>query len=383
MLNRDTLRANARILIADDVEINRALIGALYRAEGFTQVKEASNGQEVMDLIEAWHPDLLVLDLMMPVMDGAEVCKRLQENPGEEPPVVIIQTALEDPHHKGQLFELGASDYVVKPVERRELMLRSYVHLEKRAMMASLKEYNENMKEELVHAAAVQQELLPSESMMKELSARYGMDLAALHQSSIAIGGDIWGIKPINDHCFALFIVDIAGHGVKAALGAARIDVLIRGLEPSGDPAAFLSALNVRLHHMLTRGSYATMICAVIDTKAKELRYATAGAHPPLVLDGTGHVYHLPASGLPLGIELSATYDTHTIAFKSGARCLLYSDAMVESKPWLGIDNVAEVLKSKHAHAQEMIHELQSMLFSENENLSLDDDLTLVALIAK
>lgn len=383
ILNRDSIHADARILIVDDVELNRAMIGAMYYAAGFTQIKEATNGQEVMELIEAWHPDLVLLDLMMPVMDGAEVCKRLQENPGEDPPIIIVQTALEDAHHKTLLFELGVSDYVVKPVDKRELLLRSYVHLEKRVMMASLKAYNENMKEELIQAAAVQQDLLPSEQVMVDVHARYAVDLAPLHQPSIVIGGDIWGLKPIDDARFALFIVDIAGHGVKAALGAARIDVLLRGLAANADPSAFLSVLNQRLHRMLARGSYATMIYVVIDTASKQLRYATAGAHSPLVMDAQGTIIDLPASGLPLGITLDASYDTHTVAFAAGARCLLYSDALVESTSWMGVDTAAEILKSRHATAQDIIREVQSTLFSEDNSLSLDDDLTLLALIAK
>ncbi len=381
LLNRDSIKQNARILIADDVELSRAIIRAMYQGEGFTQIKEASNGKEVLELIEFWKPDLVLLDLMMPIMDGAEVCKQLYEHPEKNPPIVIVQTALEGLNHKTQLFELGVSDYIVKPVEKRELLLRSYVHLEKRAMMKSLQIYNENMKEELAQAAAVQQELLPTSKTIMECILRYGVDLAALHQSSIAIGGDIWGIKPIDDDRFAFFVADIAGHGVRAALGASRLDVLIRGLEHTGHPASFLSQLNSRLYHMLVRGSYATMIYVVVDTQTKQLHYATAGAHPPLVIGATGQLEALSASGLPLGIESDVTYDAHTVDFTRGTRCLLYSDALVESVSWVGVDTAADVLKNKGSTAQEIIQALQLVLFSGDERLSLDDDLTLVTAI--
>jgi len=121
--NRVSREANRRILVVDDVATNLRLVQGHLRSEGY-QVLLASSGEEALRMIEAEQPDLILLDVVMPRIDGFETCRRIREDPATRHIPVILVTALTDLDHKAQGQQAGADDFVTKPFDRNELLIR-------------------------------------------------------------------------------------------------------------------------------------------------------------------------------------------------------------------------------------------------------------------
>jgi two-component system, sensor histidine kinase and response regulator len=119
------------VLIVDDEERNRALIRATLRDQYRTL--EADSGSAALELLEREHVDLVLLDVMMPGMTGYEVCKRVKQMPRESFLPVLLITALSDQEQKNMGLQAGADDFLAKPVDRRELLLRVHSFLRLRA----------------------------------------------------------------------------------------------------------------------------------------------------------------------------------------------------------------------------------------------------------
>lgn len=126
----------ATVLIVDDEAVIRELMRAYLSGEGF-QVAEATNGLEALAMVDEVRPDLVVLDIMMPMMDGWELCRRIRENYSELP--LLMVTAKGESMHKVKGFQLGADDYVVKPFDPMELIMRVKALLKRYKISSSQK----------------------------------------------------------------------------------------------------------------------------------------------------------------------------------------------------------------------------------------------------
>ncbi len=125
------LMRNCRILIVDDVEVNRKILRAMYMASGFVRLEEAESGEAALERVRTWRPHLILLDLMMPGIDGIEVCQRMREMTLDPRPIIIAQTVLTDLEHRSRLLQAGGNDFMNKPIDQDELIERSFLHLEK------------------------------------------------------------------------------------------------------------------------------------------------------------------------------------------------------------------------------------------------------------
>ncbi len=336
-MTRDAVFRQARILVVDDHAANRALVEALLKAVGTGEILSAAGGEEGLALALEQRPDLLVLDLMMPGMDGFEVCRLLRADPTMDDMPILVQTALDGANERAQVFDMGASDLVVKPINAREFLARARVHLENRALVRSLRDSQQRMTTELRAARAMQEAILPSPAVLADIRATLGLSVEAVFEPSSEIGGDLWGLHRLGGGGLGggglaggrlgLFTVDFSGHGVSAALNVFRLHALMADHPPDPcDPAGYLEHLNDLLVRVLPRGQFATMFYGVIDRPAGTLVYAAAGAPDPL-LDGVA----LDGSGLPLGILGGARHDNRHCAFGPDSTLFLYSDALTET----------------------------------------------------
>ncbi len=136
----------SRILVVDDVVQNLQVVGTMLRNEGH-DVMPASSGAQALDRVRARIPDLILLDLMMPEMDGLEVCQRLKADPATREIPVIFLTASNEMDHLVKGFEAGAVDYVTKPFNGAELLARVRTHLELKLARERLREMNDEKNE--------------------------------------------------------------------------------------------------------------------------------------------------------------------------------------------------------------------------------------------
>jgi phosphoserine phosphatase RsbU/P len=340
---------NARILIADDDPLCRQLVGGILRAHNFKNLQFAAGGLEAMELVRNFRPDLLLLDMQMPDMNGLEVCKQVRADPEFADVPVLVQTATVDRKKMGELFSSGASDFLSKPVTPSELIARLVIHLERWNSLRELRDYRERISRELEAARRMQFELLPAPAMLHQFAEAVGLRIASYNRSSSELGGDLWGMLPIDGSSFAIFLADFTGHGVNAALNTFRLHALIHEYRLlHGDPAGLLSMLNERLVRLLPPGQFATFLHVVVGHTEGKLRFASAGAPPMILVPGIAERAALcDASGLPLGIERGTQYQLHQRDFPPDSRLLLFSDGLSEFPDCgnrIGDDGLVEAL---------------------------------------
>jgi sigma-B regulation protein RsbU (phosphoserine phosphatase) len=173
--------------------------------------------------------------------------------------------------------------------------------------------------------------LLPTPDQLSRLCADLGVGVAALYRSGEAVGGDFWGLWPTGRGRFALAIADFAGHGLSAALNTFRLHALLSEQTlPRGQPTRMTALLNQRLHELLPRGQYATMVYLHIDPGTRSAVWCSAGGPPPMFVSAA-HSHDLAGRGLPLGVRAGAVYRRQWMRFPGPGLLTVFSDGLFES----------------------------------------------------
>lgn len=322
--------SGCRVLIIDDAAAIRQLIGAYLQSAGISCIEFAENGTEGLAKLSSFEPDLVILDIVMPGLDGFEICRRLRADPRTRGLPVLVETALESAADRSAVFAAGATDLISKPIHGPELIARVKIQLENRLLIRSLQDHVKLMMWELELARYMQENLLPRQEVLAALEAATGLAITSHFQPSAELGGDLWAVHPLSEGRTAVSIIDFAGHGLAAALNTFRLHTLMNQMTPDpADPAAYLAALNGKLVDLLPSGQFATMFLAVIDSRRGQMTYAAAGTPSPVI--GNPGIGLLDGSGLPLGISREAHYQNCRVPFPAGSVLFLYSDALTES----------------------------------------------------
>ncbi|MBL4666423.1 MAG: SpoIIE family protein phosphatase [Sneathiella sp.] len=380
---------DANILVVDDAALIRELIGAYLQSAGYNNISYAFNGKNALDLIDENIPDLVILDLEMPVMDGFEVCKKLRSRPETKNLPILIQSGRDTATDLTKAFSYGASDMVLKPVKKYEILARIKVHLENQIFVRKLTAYHDRVASELEQARRLQVDICPTKQDLKEYLQNYNVDIGWYYEPSSEIGGDIGGIFPIDKNRIAFYIADFSGHGVAAALNTFRLQSwLASASKLYTHPEKLLSELNNFLHSNLASGSYATMLFFCLDIKKRELTYSAAGSQQPLVqYPNLEEEFQLLSSkGMPLGLRKDWTYNSTTIPFDQNTRLMIYSDALVEVKmpdgDFLGDEGLRKEVSQ--LWTEDLSHEKLLPIFVENFHQRIGecepDDLTIICL---
>lgn len=322
---------SVRVLVVDDNLMNRVLMETLLLRMGVGRVESAESGEKGLAAIEREKPDLVLLDVMMPGMDGFEMCRRLRRlYPLTELPVIFV-TALDGPADRNTCFSVGGSDMVAKPIDAHEVAARVGVHLRLGQAMERLTAYQERVHEELRAARGAQAALMPTSAELSAIRIRQGLVVDGRIESSSELGGDFWTVLSAGPNQLFLLVADFTGHGPVAAFNVFRLHLLLSRLpRQMPSPSALLAYLNLELKAVLRSGQFAAAFAALIDTETGIMTYAGAASPPPvLVVDG--EVRFLEAAGPPLGAFADAEYEESRVDLPHGAALLAYSDALVES----------------------------------------------------
>ncbi|OAN52249.1 hypothetical protein A6A04_00710 [Paramagnetospirillum marisnigri] len=319
-------------LLVEDSIINQQLIRAMLDAMGIGRVEVATNGLEGLDMAASLRPDIIILDIMMPKLDGFGFLERFRADPANDDTPVIVTTALGEQPERVRAFDLGAADYVVKPIDRREFTARVSVHLRSRLLVGRLSRYRDRLGRDLSAARDMQLALLPGPERVKAVEAAYGVRLASVFRSSDELGGDLWDVIALGPQAFAVYLVDFTGHGVAAAINTFRLHVMMaRKQDLLTDPAALLERVNQTLLGVLRRGQFAAMVHAVFHMERGVVEVAMAAAPGPIHRDPTGLVRLISESSHPLGLVPEARYRSLELPFAPGHGLLLHSDGLIEA----------------------------------------------------
>lgn len=323
----------ARVLVVDDNELNRKFACLVLERMGLKHVECAVDGREALEKVENFAPDLVLLDLMMPVMDGEEFLRVLRADPARRRLPVLVVSAVTDQETRNQLFALGANDYIGKPIDLHELEARVEVHLRNHLMLADLRRYRDRLAQDLATARHMQHSLLPDRERCAALHERYGLTVDAVFLPSDELGGDLWGLSAVDDRHAAVFTVDFSGHGVAASINTFRLHVLLESLGGlMAVPDLLLARANAALCQILPRGQFATMTAAVFDVDSRVLTLANAGGPAPILALPGEEPRPVHVGGLPLGISPAARFATKDLAFPPGSRLSLFSDAVIDAE---------------------------------------------------
>jgi phosphoserine phosphatase RsbU/P len=379
--------SDAKILIADDEPMCCRLLAGILRRQNFNNVRFAYGGAEALQLIKSFAPDLILLDMQMPDIDGMEVCKQVRRLPDFTDVPILVQTATVNRKQMGELFAAGASDFLSKPVNPSELVSRVVLHLERRKMLGELREYRRRTSQELDAARRMQFELLPSPVDQQTLADSTDLRIGSYSRSSSEIGGDIWGMLPIDAKSFGMFLADFTGHGVTAALNTFRLHALIHEYRTlRDDPVGLVSMLNDRLARLLPTGQFATFLYLIVNHADSEIRYVSAGAPAFIIKQGLLGASHLTeASGMPLGISRGETYELHRSPFGVDSMLVLFSDGLPEFPDFSGARIGEEGLRAvaDRCHPGMAPHEVIDALrraAGMTEHGTLPDDTTIVCI---
>jgi len=377
---------SARVLVVDDMALMRQMIGMCLARGGHKNIIYASDGDEALQMIADDPPDLVVLDLNMPRVSGYEVCRSLRKDPRFADLPILVQSASETPEERVEVFASGATDFVSKPINQPELLARVRMHLENRFLINSLKEFRESMNSELVMARDMQQSLLPDETVIKDIEKHNNVVIEHFYQACFELGGDLWGCWQLPDDQVGLYVLDIAGHGVGAALNTFRTHASMgRFQQARVDPALFMTELNSVLTPAFPLGQFATMFYAVINYKTGHMTYAGGGAPKPMVIGPNG-VRLLDSTGIPVGIVNKPDYVNIEDKLEPNESLFCYSDVLVEAPErdgsMLGEEGLVRWVEelNQEGDRHTLISRLLKRFFDAQPAASLPDDLTAVVI---
>ncbi len=243
------------------------------------------------------------------------------------------------------------------------------------------------MDEDLKIARTMQAELMPPAALLERVRDSLGARVSGYFETSSDLGGDIWGLEPLDDHRFCLWLADFSGHGVTSAMNTFRLHTLLQNVAERDRPAAFLAAVNARLAGLLPVGQFATMLYGVVDVAARSFVYSGAAAPHPLVVEaGSLRTVIGDGSGLPLGITKAARYVERRLDLAPGAVLFMASDALAESPAEdgdvLGHDGAVELVR-KGVAAHRAKADIDALLapFLATVRRPLRDDLTAICCV--
>ena len=323
------------LFLVDDDEVMRKVLLAAVDAIGVGKVTAARDGVECLRLIsETGMPDLFILDVRMPNMDGFETCKAIRSSRGGGNVPIIFGTAVDHPRDRYRCFECGATDLVRKPFFVPELQARLRVHLDHIEMTRSLRSFRERMDDALRAAEAMQRALMRAEGD-NELDVD-GLEFDWIHEPSELIGGDLWSVEPLEDGRVFVSVIDLSGHGLVAAINAFRVHDMLSGLKDlRTDPGQWLAALNTAMAREFRSRVFATGLGGLVDTVRNTFLYASAGSPAPMLGRRGAHrgweLEPLPSAGMMLGMMPSASYDVHEAQFAPDQFLFLYSDGVLRT----------------------------------------------------
>jgi sigma-B regulation protein RsbU (phosphoserine phosphatase) len=318
--------AQKLILIVDDTPINIGVISGALKDSFATKV--ATSGEKALAIASGKDkPDLILLDIMMPGMDGYEVCRRLKTNPDTRDIPVIFLTSQTEAEDETKGFEVGAVDYIHKPFSAAVVKARVRTHLMLREAHAQIARQLVEINTELEMARQIQLSILPSSTPKIT-----GLDIAARYIPMTSVAGDFYDFIVVDERHVGILIADVSGHGLPAALIASMLQVALTAqARHVSEPGKVLEGLNQALCGKFQH-NFVTAAYVYVDLEKNIMKYGGAG-HPPLLLwrKSTGVTSQLLENGLVMGQFEEATYDSLEVPVEGGDRFVLYTDGILET----------------------------------------------------
>jgi sigma-B regulation protein RsbU (phosphoserine phosphatase) len=341
------------LLVVDDAPANIQVVQSILKDE--YKIRVATSGEKALELIKSHsHPDLILLDVMMPGLDGYEVCERLKADPETHDIPVIFLTGLTNVDDETKGLQLGAVDYIRKPFTPAIVKARVRTQLLIRDSREQLNRQVQAVNHELEMARHIQLSILPGHA-----PAVPGLSIVARYFPMTTIAGDYYDYLPIDEKHLGILIADVSGHGAPSALITSMLKIVFaEQASNASDPAKVLGGMNDALCGKFDR-HFVTAAYIFIDLEKGILRYG-GGGHPPLSIwrAALGKAEAIEENGLLLAQFPDETYTFVEVPFHPGDRVVLNTDGVSECPNPDGAEfGTARLLtlidESRHMHAEE------------------------------
>jgi len=380
-----------RILIVDDSVENRQLLLRTLGRAGY-EIVEAGDGKEGLTRAIELLPDLVLLDIVMPELDGYQVCEALKNEPHTADIPIIFLSAQTEIKDKIRGLEIGGVDYITKPFDRGEVLARVQTQLKIRHLMKELLDKQKRLEEDLKAAATIQETLLPG-----NLPVWPELDIAWKFLPCDLIGGDIFNVVPLDETHLGFYMLDVSGHGVPAAMVTVSVAQLmtphsgyLKKRVPSPpfyqivSPREVLKALDAE-YPFERFNKFFTIVYLLLDLAQQKIVYSSAAHPPPLLLHRDRSLEIMDKGGTIIGLNGVVPFEQEEKQFLPGDKIILYTDGVVEylnqeEEPF-GADLLYAAAQSLHDRPiREILDGIHDSLMSFGRNAKIQDDVSLLGI---
>jgi len=381
-----TTDKKVKVLVVDDEPINLQVLVNNLSLHDYA-ITQAVSGQEALEKIEAgFIPDIILLDVMMPKMTGYEVTEKLRERFNATELPILLLTAKNQLQDVLTGLNVGANDYLSKPIAKQELIARLHTHLN----IKNLKAENIRLLAELDVVRKMQKMVLPKESELKRVK---DLEISGFMEPAEEVGGDYYDVLP-QAGGVKITIGDVTGHGLESGLLMLMAQTTVRALLEGNftEPKQFLDILNRTLYQNAQRiNTDKNMTFASLDYQQGKL--ILSGQHEEVIIvRSNGEVEQIDTMdlGFPLGLEEDITdfVATTQIQLNSGDVLVLYTDGITEAidinKIQYGLERLVEIVRQNfHYSAKEIREIVIDDVWRHIGEQKMYDDITLVVLKQK
>lgn len=362
------------ILIVDDNEINRDIC-AMHLEHMGAPLYFADNGINGLKVAREKLPDLILLDIMMPEMDGFTMLEKLKEDQSLAHIPVLMLTAKSETESVVKALNSGANDYLKKPFEEEEMVARVTTLLRNRYL-------EQRLADDIAAGAVMQQKFLTDHYLAEDIYKNAGIDVAIFNRPYAAISGDFYYACKRQDSTYGFFLGDSCGHGLPAALISMRIIGFLQQIANSDKESAdTLSLLNRDITGLMPFGNFvsAALFYFYKDTVA----FSNCGQPYPVLITEHG-IEEIEHDGMPLGINMMNQYQQTSFPFRKGDKLVIYTDGVIETtnndECVYGKKRLYRSLKrwALKSQGQQMIQHILDDVDSFRDGKKFEDDLTMI-----
>lgn len=375
------------ILVVDDVAKNIQVIGNLLVEQGY-EISVAINGEQAIETAKLTKPDLVLMDIMMPGIDGYKTCELFKSDEELNDIPIIFLSAKSDIEDVVKGFALGGVDYIFKPFNKSEVIARIENHLElkfsKELIIENNKRVNdlkEKMDRELFIASDYFKSLLPTEMNNEFMKVNWK------YIPTLQLGGDAFGYYFLNDH-FIFYLFDVCGHGIASALYSINVlSNLKNRYLPDTDftnPESVFNSLNKFYQMNEHHGFYFTIWYGAYNTKTRELSYAAAGHHPAILFDDADNLELINSPNFIIGGKKDYSFVSDSITLNKDSDLYVFSDGTFEFKLSNGdnwsIKDLSKFLEARKNIEADELNEVYKFAISNNQEEIQKDDFSILKL---